>query len=314
MQDKKIRLGISSCLIGQQVRFDGGHKTSNFCRDDLAPWVTWVPFCPEMAAGMPSPRPSIRLIKDQNSIIARSADGRDVTADLIQASQSYVDKIDDLSGYVVCTQSPSCGMERVKVYRGKDIPPDKNGIGLFTKELMDQHPNLPIEESGRLHDPLLRENFITRIFAYDRWRRMLKSGLSAKQLINFHSDHKYLLMAHDPDSYKKLGQLLSNLKQSLEPLAEDYITGFMAALSKPAKRQRHANVLSHLQGYFSDHLTVNQRAQFTQAVTDYREGLKPLMAPMILVHHYQAEYQNQYLDRQVYLSPYPEGLRLRYGL
>ena len=310
----RIRLGISSCLLGQQVRFDTGHRRSHFCTEVLSDYVDYVPVCPEMAIGMGTPRASMQLRRDGESIRAITANGEDMSKPLIDFGQRMTTELDHLSGYIVCAKSPSCGMERVRVYDKEGRNPAKEGVGLYTRQLMDANPLLPIEENGRLNDAPLRENFIIRVYAYHDWKCVLQEGLSASALVSFHSRHKFLLLAHDPHSYYQLGPLLSNLSSDLESRARQYIERFMQALRKVATRRRQVNVLQHIQGFFKDQLTPSQREELTQVIERYRLGLVPLMAPLTLINHYLREHPNPYLGQQRYLNPYPETLALRYGM
>ncbi|PSJ46839.1 hypothetical protein C7I36_02735 [Zobellella taiwanensis] len=309
-----IRVGISGCLMGQQVRFDGGHKRSDFCTEELARFVEFVPVCPEMAIGLGTPRPSIRLINREGELIAQTARGEDVTAALREYGRRMAEGFSGLSGYVLCAKSPSCGMERVRVYHDSGKGNAKEGTGLYAAELMRALPLLPVEEDGRLNDPVLRENFVTRLYALHDWQCLLHRGLTPSRLIAFHSRYKYLLMAHHRDSYQQLGQLLSDLSCEVERKADGYIQGLMQALGRRAGRTGHTNVLQHLQGYFKRQLSSRQRQELARTIHQYREGILPLLAPITLLRHYLEEHPNDYLRQQVYLNPHPEALRLRYGI
>ncbi|WP_298719225.1 DUF523 and DUF1722 domain-containing protein [uncultured Oceanisphaera sp.] len=311
---KVIRVGISGCLTGQQVRFDGGHKRSDFCTEQLARFVEFVPLCPEMAIGLGTPRPSIRLINQDEQIIAQTAKGDDVTSALRDYGRTMAPQFDGLSGYILCAKSPSCGMERVRVYHESGKGNAKEGIGIYAAELMRAQPLLPLEEDGRLNDPVLRENFVTRVFALHDWQCLRHEGITAARLIAFHSRYKYLLMAHHRDSYQRLGNLLSDLSVDVEQTANAYIEGMMQALSNNVSRKNHTNVLQHLQGYFKRELSPRQRQELARTIHQYREGILPLLAPITLLRHYLEEHPNDYLHQQVYLNPHPEALRLRYGI
>ncbi|MBR9857264.1 MAG: DUF1722 domain-containing protein [Gammaproteobacteria bacterium] len=311
---KVIRVGISGCLTGQQVRFDGGHKRSHFCTEELAEFVEFVPLCPEMAIGLGTPRPSIRLINQDGEILAHTAKGQDVTAALRDYGQRMAPQFDGLSGYILCAKSPSCGMERVRVYHESGKGNAKEGIGIYAAELMRAQPLLPLEEDGRLNDPVLRENFVTRVFALHDWQCLRHEGITAARLIAFHSRYKYLLMAHHRDSYQALGKLLSDLSGDVEHKANAYIESMMQALSNNVSRKNHTNVLQHLQGYFKRDLSPRQRQELARTIHQYREGILPLLAPITLLRHYLEEHPNDYLHQQVYLNPHPEALRLRYGI
>lgn len=318
---KIIRVGISGCLIGQKVRFDGGHKRSDFCTDQLANHVEFVPFCPEMAIGLGTPRPSIRLISTRSTpnagdsnIIAQTAKGDDVTEALRDYGRTMAAQFGGLSGYVLCAKSPSCGMERVRVYHESGQGSVKDGIGIYAAELMRAQPLLPLEEDGRLSDPGLRENFVTRVFALHDWQCLCHEGITAAGLIAFHSRYKYLLMAHHRESYLQLGKLLSDLSKNVEAIADTYISQLMQALSLPVTRNNHTNVLQHLQGYFKRELNSSQREELAETISQYHQGILPLFAPITLFRHYLKAFPNDYLRQQVYLNPHPEALRLRYGI
>lgn len=311
---KVIRVGISGCLVGQKVRFDGGHKRSDFCTEQLAKFVEFVPVCPEMAIGLGTPRPSIRLINQDDKIIAQTAKGDDVTSALREYGRTMTTQFAGLSGYVLCAKSPSCGMERVRVYHESGKGNVKEGVGIYTQELMQAQPLLPLEEDGRLNDPLLRESFVTRVFALHDWQSLCHEGITAAGLIAFHSRYKYLLMAHHRESYQQLGSLLSDLSVDVNTKADAYVEGLMQALAKPVTRKNHTNVLQHLQGYFKRMLNTGQRQELARTIAQYHEGILPLLAPITLLRHYLKEFPNDYLHQQVYLNPHPEALRLRYGI
>ena len=313
--DKKdLHIGISACLIGEKVRFDASNKPSRFCIDELGEHVTYKSFCPEVAVGLPIPRPTIRQIKKDNVIHVSRPDGSgDVTEALALYGKKVADLTKHLSGYVFCAKSPSCGMERVKVYNPEGHALPSNGVGAFAKEIMEANPLLPCEENGRLNDALIRENFVARIYAYKHWQNTVATGLTKHKLTTFHSQYKYTVMSHDLIAYKKLGQLLARADLPLEEMATSYILGLMTALKIQATRKKHANTLSHIQGYFSKHLQVNEREELCQQITAYREGLVPLVAPLTLIKHYLLQNPKEYLSNQAYLSPYPDKLKLRYA-
>lgn len=317
----KIQVGISACLLGQQVRFDGGHKRSSFCEQDLGAHFDYHPVCPEMAIGLGSPRAAIRLVRRQGEIRAEASNGSfDVTEQLIAFSEQKVRQLGFISGYILCAKSPSCGMERVRVYAGTEDGGNsggsaKEGVGLFARALMAANPLLPVEEDGRLCDPLLRENFVLRVFAYHDWQQLCARGLTAAALMAFHSRYKYLVLSHATTHYRALGRLLAQVgKANLNEVAQRYIQGLMTALRVLATRRNHTNVLMHLQGYFKRVLTPAQKQELTDTIDKYRTGILPLLVPLTLIRHYLREYPNPYLAGQVYLNPHPDTLKLRYGL
>ena len=314
IKKEDIKIGISACLVGQQVRFDGSNKPSRFCIDELSEHVEYETFCPEVAIGLPIPRPTIRQIKKDDVIHVARPDG---SGDVTEALQAYGKKVADmtqhLSGYIFCAKSPTCGMERVKIYSPEGNSLKSNGIGTFAKEIMEANPLLPCEENGRLNDMHIRENFVARIYAYKHWQQVYASGLTKHKLTTFHSHYKYTVMSHNLVAYRKLGQLLANVELSLQEKASQYISGLMEALKIPATRKNHVNTLTHIQGYFSKHLTALQKKELCDNIDGYRLGLLPLIAPLTLLNHYLLQYPKEYLQGQSYLSPYPDELRLRYA-
>lgn len=311
---EKITIGISACLMGENVRFDASSKTSNFCVAELGQHVSYKTFCPEVAIGLPIPRPTIRQIKKEDLIQVSRPDGSgNVTDALLAYGKKIAQLSHSFSGYIFCAKSPSCGMERVKVYNEKGDALPAKGIGVFANEIMKANPLLPCEENGRLNDAVIRENFVARVFVYKNWQLLKQSGLTKHKLMQFHSKHKYMVMSHDLTAYKALGRLLADGKLSVVQMAEDYISGLMAALAIKATRKKHSNTLQHIQGYFSKHLKPNERQELCQKINDYRIGLVPLVVPLTLIKHYLMHYPKQYLTEQAYLNPYPEKLKLRYG-
>nr|WP_252730806.1 DUF523 and DUF1722 domain-containing protein [Colwellia sp. E2M01] len=309
-----MKIGVSACLIGEKVRYDGGSKTSDFCNLELANHVVFKSFCPEVAIGLPIPRPTIRQIKKNDMITVARPDG---SGDVTEALQAYGKKVasmtKDLSGYIFCAKSPSCGMERVKVFNPEGNALPSKGVGLFAQEIMAANPLLPCEENGRLIDPILRENFVARVYAYKHWQTVEASGLTKHKLTTFHSQYKYTVMSHDLVAYKNLGQLLARADLPLADMAQQYIAGLMAALTIIATRKKHANTLAHIQGYFSKHLQSDERQELCKQIDSYREGLIPLFVPLTLINHYLLRYPKEYLTKQAYLSPYPDELKLRYA-
>ena len=312
--DTKPKLGISACLLGQKVRFDGGHKREQFLTDLFGRFVEWIPICPEVEVGMGVPRESVRLVgTPSNPKMIADKSGRDWTAAMSQfAAKRLRDMAEmSLSGYVFKKNSPTCGMERVRVYSSKGMP-ERQGRGLFAAALMRQWPLLPVEEEGRLNDLKLRENFIERVFAYHRWQQASAERKSLAALVRFHTRHKYLLLAHSQTRYRQLGRLVATAKQrSLLALYDDYGTLFMEALAVHASEKTHANVLDHMMGYFSKQLTASERQELLQLISDFRHQLIPLIAPITLVRHYTKKYQVEYLQGQLYLEPNPKELMLR---
>ncbi|WP_353613738.1 DUF523 and DUF1722 domain-containing protein [Mangrovibacter phragmitis] len=314
--NSKPEIGISACLTGDTVRFDGGHKRMPFVMDELANWVTFRPVCPEMAVGLPSPRPALRLVKTpEHEIRLRfsSEPHEDITDKMQAFSDKYVNNIGSLSGFIVCAKSPSCGMERVRLYDEANQRGKKAGTGIFTATLMARYPWLPVEEDGRLHDPMLRENFVLRIYALHELNQVYASGLTRQSLLAFHSRYKLLLLAHHQAGYRELGRFVAHLHEweDLGAFFTAYREKLMALLSHPATRRNHTNVLMHIQGYFREQLNARQRAELRNVIIEYRSGQLPILAPLTLLQHYLAEYPDDYLSTQKYFSPYPAPLRLR---
>jgi uncharacterized protein YbgA (DUF1722 family)/uncharacterized protein YbbK (DUF523 family) len=313
--DVRLKIGISACVLGQKVRFDKGHKALHFCTKELSEFADFTPVCPEVGVGLPIPRPTIRQINQGDVITVSRADGTgDVTQALTEFGQTFAaNHHEELSGFIFCAKSPSCGMERVKVYHKNGKGSESNGVGLFAKQVIEANPDLPCEENGRLNDPILRENFMTRAYTYQKWLNLKKTGLTKHKLITFHSEHKYLVMSHHVESYKSLGQLLAQPDVEVEELAKQYISGLMEALSHHATRKSHTNTLQHLQGYFKKHLDTAKKQQLAEEIHSFREGITPLLVPIALINHYLQEFPNEYLASQTYLNPHPKQLRLRYG-
>ena len=313
----KPKLGISACLLGNEVRYNGGHKESRLCNRTLNEYFDFVPVCPEVAIGLGIPREPIRLVGDPAAPRAVGTVRRemDVSAPLAAYGERMAGELSDICGYIFMQQSPSCGLERVKVYQDGGRPSEAKGRGLFAQAFCARHPDLPVEEDGRLNDPVLRENFITRVFAYAEWQQLLQDGLTPKALLRFHSRYKYLLMASDPQQYKTLGRLLGNLHQhDLRELAPRYFSELMAALKKCATRRTHSNVLQHLSGYFKQALSSTDKQEMQQLISQYRNGVVPLVVPMTLLKHHLRRNPDAYLAQQSYLQPHPENLSLRNAL
>lgn len=310
----KIQIGISACLLGDNVRYDGGHKRSQYCEKDLTQFFDFQKICPEMAIGMGTPRKTIRQIKTKNTILLQSQDGSiDVTDKMNDFTATKVKELGHLGGYIFCAKSPTCGMERVLEYTQGTNNGTKSGIGLFAKALMETYPELPCEENGRLNDMVLRENFFTRVYAYHDWHTMQHEGATKHKLIQFHSRYKYLLMAHCPEKFRQLGPLLADLSSNFEASMKTYFVDFMAILKHNASRKNHTSTLQHIQGYFKKHLNQDQKAELTETIDKYRQGLLPLLVPITLINHYLRQFPTPYIDEQVYLNPHPQALKLRYA-
>jgi len=311
---EKIKLGISTCLLGKNVRFDGGHKLDRYLTDTLGQFVEYVPVCPEMECGFGVPRESLRLVGDpQNPRLVTSRTNQDHTERMKAWAEKRVEELEteDLCGYIFKGGSPSSGMERVKVYDSNGVP-SKVGVGLFARAFMNHFPLLPVEEEGRLHDPRLRENFIERIFALKRWRDELQEKQSLKALIAFHTRNKLLLLAHSPQHYRQMGKLVAQGKElPLKELYARYQDDFQEALRLKTTNKKHANVLMHMLGYFKGQLAAAEKQEMLELIEQYRLELLPLVVPMTLVSHYVRKYEESYLKEQTYLQPHPAELHLR---
>ncbi|MBD9423727.1 DUF1722 domain-containing protein [Pseudomonas sp. PDM15] len=310
----RLKLGISACLLGERVRYNGGHKRSALCTEVLTEHFELVPVCPEVAIGLGTPRPAIRLVGDADAprALVPQEHGRDLTAELRDQGARVARELDDISGFVLMHKSPSCGLHRVKLYRDNGHLAEATTRGVFAASLHQQRPELPLEDEGRLHDPVLRENFLNRVFVYGRWQRLLAGGLSQQGLLDFHARHKYLLMATHPQQQKALGRLLSNLSnQDLVDLAPRYFRQLMDALSRPATRGTHSNVLQHLSGHLKQHLGDAERTELQRLIEQYRTGVIPLVVPLTLLRHHFNRHPDAYVANQDYLQPYPDDLSLR---
>jgi len=311
---EKIKLGISTCLLGENVRFDGGHKLDRYLTDTLGQFVEYVPVCPEMECGFGVPRESFRLVGDpENPRLVTTRTNQDHTERMAEWAKRRVGELgkEDLCGYIFKGGSPSSGMERVKVYDRNGVP-SKVGVGLFARIFMNHFPLLPVEEEGRLHDPKLRENFIERIFALKRWRDGLKEKQSLKALIVFHTRNKLLLLAHSPQHHRQMGKLVAEGKDlPLKELYAHYQEIFLLALRLKTTNKKHTNVLMHMLGYFKEQLSAAEKQEMLELIEQYRLESLPLVVPMTLMSHYVRKYDETYLKEQTYLQPHPAELHLR---
>ena len=311
---RPIRLGVSACLLGDHVRYDGGHKRDAYLLSLFGPFVEWVKVCPEVESGLTTPRESMRLVGDEGRLrMVTVKTGIDHTDVMTEYSHRRVKALasEHLCGYVLKKDSPSCGMARVKVYKGSG-PPTKTGTGVFAAALGERFPELPVEEEGRLADTHLRENFVERVFAYRRLVDLFDGRWTIGDLVRFHTAHKLVLMAHSVTAYTRLGRLVAQAKSlPRAALREDYCAAFMQALAVIATRQRHTNVLQHMLGYFKRTLDADSRGELLGLIEGYRVGRQPLIAPVTLFRHHIRRLGVEYLAGQVYLDPHPAELMLR---
>ncbi len=314
MSDDKIRLGISTCLLGEKVRFDGGHKLDRFLTETLGAYVEYVPVCPEAEIGLPIPRAPLRLIgtpDNQRLVFPDSAE--DITEQMSAWARQRVADLEkeNLCGFIFKAKSPSSGMARVKLYDKNGVP-QNIGVGLFAKAFMEHFPLLPVEDEGRLHDPQLREKFIEAIFTLKRWRETLISGKSAGKLVDFHSRHKLLIMSHSTEIYRQLGKLVAQAGTlELDELYQQYLARLQQALQLKTTAAKQVNVLHHVLGYFKQQLSADEKQEALALIESYRAGQVALIVPITLLNHYVRKYQQAYLQQQVYLNPHPIELKLR---
>jgi uncharacterized protein YbgA (DUF1722 family)/uncharacterized protein YbbK (DUF523 family) len=309
-----LRLGISRCLLGETVRFDGGHKRDAFLTDILGRYVEWVPVCPEVEAGLGTPREAMRLVGGpQGFRLMTIASGQDHTRALESMTKERLQDLRalELSGYVFKKDSPSCGLERVRTYNEHGMP-SRNGIGLFARAFRERFPLIPVEEEGRLCDVHIRENFIERVFCYRRWQDLVQQGVTRQAVVRFHTIHKYLLLAHSVQHYRMLGHLVARVSE-LRPkdFARQYGELLMQALAVKTTVPKHVNVLQHILGHFKSCLTANEKAELVGVMEDYHRGLTPLIVPLTLIKHYVHVLDIAYVREQVYLNPHPKELMLR---
>jgi uncharacterized protein YbgA (DUF1722 family)/uncharacterized protein YbbK (DUF523 family) len=307
-------MGVSSCLLGEPVRWDGSHRRDRYVTDTLGRYFEFVPVCPEVEAGFGLPREPMRLVGDPaDPRLVISKTGVDVTDRLTDWAQHRLDELGsaDLSGFIFRRDSPSSGMERVKVRSPKGMVAGR-GRGLFSRAFMERFPLIPVEEDGRLNDPALRENFLERVFAFKRWRDHVVARPTRGALVAFHAHHKLLLMAHSPEHYRSLGRLVGNVAdRDLEEAVAEYQDGLMTALKRLATRPKHRNVLQHAMGYFKNDLSFDEKEEMRELIEAFSRGELPLIVPVTLVNHYVRKYRQPYLAEQYYLHPHPAELGLR---
>ena len=314
MTTAPFRLGISRCLLGEEVRYDGRHNLDNFLAEVLGRYVEWIPVCPEVEAGLGTPREPMRLVgTPQNPRLVTVKSRIDHTRALQTMATNRIEGLKklDLSGYVFKKSSPSCGIGRVRLYNKHGVP-SRKGVGLFARAFIEQFPLIPVEEEGRLCDPALRENFIERIFCYRRWQDLVQSGVTREALARFHTIHKYMLLSHHPQHYEVLDRLIGQIHQ-LRPneLVLRYGKLFMKALAVTATARKHVKVFQHILGHFKERLDTREKAELLGVIGDYRRGLTPLIVPLTLIKHYVQTFDISCICEQIYLNPHPNELMLR---
>lgn len=311
--NSKIPIGVSSCLLGNKVRFDGGHKHDRYITGTLGAFFEFVPVCPEVECGLPVPRESMRLVGDPHDpLLLTSRTGVDHTARMKGWANKRVSQLaeNDLCGFIFKSKSPSSGMERVKVY-GKNNMPRSVGVGLFARAFKDRFPLIPTEEDGRLHDMILRENFIESVFVYRRWRTVA-SNFTLDKLVHFHTDHKMLLRSHSEKHYRALGKIVAKAgTMDAGDLLTTYQENLMAAMRLKPTIKKHVNVLQHMMGYFKKKISTDEKQELLDVIESYRQHHVPLIVPVTLMNHYVRKYKDSYLEQQYYLNPHPTELKLR---
>lgn len=308
-----IRIGVSACLLGQQVRYDGGHKHNEYLTRTLGPFFEFVPFCPEVAIGLGVPRAPIQLVRVGEQVRARGVRERerDVTDALVDYGRAVAAQLDAVSGYLFKKGSPSCGMERVKIY-GENGHPQGSGPGVFAATIMSALPLLPVEEEGRLMDPRLRENFLERVFIFHRWQQLTAQGLTPARLVEFHTRIKFVVQAHDETGYRELGRLVADAGTGdVRRVGAEYGARLMQALRRIATPRRHANVLMHLMGFLKRQLARDDKAELLELIDAYRKEQVPLIVPITLLKHHLRKHPDPYVLNQLYLGPHPAELMLR---
>jgi len=314
MEDK-IRLGISTCLLGENVRYDGGHKLNRYLVNIVGSFVDWVPVCPEVECGLPTPREAMHLVgKSDEPRLVTVKTGIDHTERMQTWSQKRLDELakEELCGFVFKTKSPSSGMRDIKLYTQEGMPYSKEGIGLFAKAFMERFPLIPVEDDGRLNDAGLRENFIERVFVFKRWRDLLKKNRSRSGLVEFHTRHKLLIMAHSDPHLRELGKIVASPKATdFDSLLMSYVECLMEGLKVKATVNKNVNVLMHILGYFKSQLSADEKREMLQVIGHYHQHLVPLIVPITLLNHYVRKFQEPYLLKQYFLNPHPMELMLR---
>jgi uncharacterized protein YbgA (DUF1722 family)/uncharacterized protein YbbK (DUF523 family) len=304
---------VSSCLLGEKVRFDGDHKRNTYITEVLAAYFDFVPVCPEVAIGMGVPREPIRIVKTEQGLRVKGTrhPDLDATDKLRQFGATMAGKLSDIDGYILKNNSPSCGMERVPIH-GTGGSPSRAGVGMYAQAFMARRPWLPVEEEERLNDPVLRENFFERILVHHRWRWMQTEGITPAALVEFHSRHKFMVMAHSQTAYRRLGRLVARVgSEPLEVLATAYMADLMDTLKRRATRRGHTNALMHLFGFLRTKLGKEDRAALLEAIESYRQGLVPLRVLITLLNHHFRRHPDPYVNKQYYLNPHPLELMLR---
>ena len=313
--ENKIKIGVSSCLVGEKVRWNGDHKQNHFVREILSDYFNYVSVCPEMEVGMGVPRETVALYGDLNKSRMIS---KKTQTDWTKPMESYIkNRIsslthDDLCGYIFKSKSPSCGLGRIPVYAEFGSNRVRHCAGMFAKAFTNKFPLDPTEDVGRLNDPMIRENFIVKVFSFSRLKDLFQKNFSIGKLVRFHTQQKFLLLAHSRKYYDELGHLVAKPKSlSPEILMEKYGNIFMKALSFKATQKKNTDVLLHMMGFFKKVLSKVEKEDILTTIQDYRKGLLPLIVPVTLIRHQAHKHNIEYLKDQAYLNPHPKELMLR---
>jgi uncharacterized protein YbgA (DUF1722 family)/uncharacterized protein YbbK (DUF523 family) len=310
----KVKIGVSTCLLGENVRYDAGHKLDRYITDTLGQYFEWVSVCPEVEYGLPVPREPMRLVGDPDSPhLVTIRTGVDYTASMLKWAEKKLKELEkeDLCGFIFKSKSPSSGIGGVKVYTSSGMP-SQRGVGIFGGAFMQHFPLIPVIDDGRLHDLSLRENFIERVFIYKRWREFMEKGGLVRDLIIFHTEHKLLILSHSPKHFSILGQLVASAKKyKPEDFHSEYIKLLMESLRLIATVKKNTNVLLHIAGYFKKQLPADDKKELLEVIENYHKGYVPLIVPIVLIKHYVRKFDEPYLNKQYYLTPHPLELILR---
>lgn len=311
---ERVKVGISSCLLGERVRYDGGHKLDRYITETLGQYFEWVSVCPEVEYGLPVPRKAMRLEGDPDSPrLVTIHTGIDHTEGILKWAKKRLKNLEQekLCGFIFKSRSPSSGIGGVKIYTTSGIPRCK-GVGIFGGAFIRYFHFIPVIDDGRLHDTQLRENFSERVFVYKRWQEFIKKGRTIQDLAAFHTKHKLLILSHSPKHFSTLGRLVANAKKyKREELHSEYIRILMHGLQLIATVKKNTNVLMHITGHFKKHLSSDEKQELLEVIDNYHKGLIPLIVPITLIRHYVRKFDETYLKKQYYLNPHPLELMLR---
>ncbi len=310
---EKLKIGVSACLLGQNVRYNGGHQLNHFIRDILGQHMDFVPVCPEVECGMPIPRETLRLVGNENAPrLVTSRSGVDHTEQMQSWAEEKVKQLEqeELCGFIFKKDSPSSGLYRVKVYSEQGMPRNV-GTGMFARAFTRHFPLLPVEEEGRLNDGRLRENFIESVFVFKHFRDLIKASPSRGALVDFHTRHKLLLLAHSQEHYRRMGRFIATMPEPAEEACRQYGTLLAETMRVRTTAKKHCNVLLHILGYFKQELSPDEKQEVLEMIEAYRLEEVPLIVPITLLNHYVRKLDQPYLRDQYYLHPHPLDLRLR---